>query len=128
MSPSIFKCVLASCLHLLPVSVFYVDVGLSRIAYANEILLLSPSHRSLMVNFSHLMSSLVSVGLFINLQNCEFICFDGQYTVAQLVIQNNSLPCSSQINWFGITPGGSLSSTCSHLVKTTIKNIRVAYS
>ena len=41
LSPTIFKCVLASCLRPLKSSVFYSNIGLSSVAYADNVLLVA---------------------------------------------------------------------------------------
>ena len=52
LSPSIFKCVLASCLCPLKSSVFYGNIGLSSVAYADDVLLVARTRRGLLSNFT----------------------------------------------------------------------------
>ena len=74
LSPSIFKFVLASCLQRLQPSIFYNDnLGISHVAYTDDVLLLSRTKHSLNTNFDRLSAALSTVGLSVNASKCEFI-------------------------------------------------------
>ena len=61
LSPSIFKCVLASCLRPLRSSVFYSNTGLSSIAYADDVLLVARTRSGLLFNFTILTNELSKI-------------------------------------------------------------------
>ena len=124
--PSIFKCVLASCLRPLRSSVFYGNIGLSSIAYADVVLLVVETRRGLLANFTILTNELSKIGLSVNASKCEFICFNSPYAVTPFVTGTAVLPCSSLVSWFGLCFGPTLSTTCSSLVNQAVKNLRVA--
>ena len=50
LSPSIFKCLLASCLRPHKSSVFYGNIGLSSVAYADDVLLVARTRHGLLSN------------------------------------------------------------------------------
>ena len=85
LSPSIFKCVLALCLRPLRSSVFYGNIGLSSIAYADDILFVARTRCGLLSNFTILTNELSKIGLSVNASKCEFICFNSPYAVALFV-------------------------------------------
>ena len=127
LSSSIFKCVLASCLLPLKSSVSYGNIGLSSVAYADDILLVARTHRGLIFNFTILTNELSKIGLSVNVSKCEFICFNCPYVVAPSVAGTAILPCSSLVSWLGLCFGSTLSITFSSLVYQAVKSLRVVY-
>ena len=61
LSPSIFKCVLASCLRPLKSSVSYGNIGLSSVAYTDDVLFVARTHRGLLSNFIILKNELSKI-------------------------------------------------------------------
>ena len=117
LSPSIFKCALASCLRPLKSFVFYVSIKKSYVAYADDVLLVARTRRGLFSNFTILTNELSKIGLSVNPSKCEFICFNSPYAVAPFVTGTAVLPCSSLVCCLGLCFGPTLSTTCSSLVK-----------
>ena len=99
LSPSIFKCVLALWLRPLKTSVFYGNIGLSSVAYADDVLLVARTRRGLLSNFTMLTNKLSKIGLSLNASKCEFICFNSPYAVAPFVAGTAVLSCSSLVSW-----------------------------
>ena len=66
LSPNIFNFVLGGCLCSLSPSYFYKDLGISHIAYADDVLLVSRTRQGLINNLKKLSSALSKVGLSIN--------------------------------------------------------------
>ena len=118
---------LASCLRPLKSSVSYGNIGLSSVAYADDVLLVARTRRGLLSNFTILTNELSKIGLSVNASKCEFICFNSPYAVAPCVAGTAILPCSSLVSWFGLCFGPTLSTTFSSLVNQAVKNLRVAY-
>ena len=118
MSPSIFKCVLASWLRPLKSSDFYGNIGLSSVGLssADDVLLVSRTRRGLLSNFTILTNELSKIGLSVNTSKCEFICFNRPYAVAPFVAGTAVLLCFSLVSWPGLCVGPILSTTCSSLV------------
>ena len=127
LSPYIFKCVLATCLKHLSPTVFFRDIGVSYIAYADDVLLVSFSRRGLAQNFRKLSSLLSDIGLSVNMGKCEFMCFNSSISVSPLNLGSISLPCLDKVKWLGISFCPSIYETCSELVTNALKNIRVSY-
>ena len=119
------------CLHCacVPFEVlfFYSNIGFSSIAYADDVLLVAPTCRGLLSNFTILTNELSKIGLSVNASKFEFICFNSPHAVAPFVPGTAVLPCSSLVSWLGLCFGPTLSITCSSLVNQAVKNLRVAY-
>ena len=98
MSPSIFKCVFASCLRPLGSCVFYGNIGLSSIAYADDVLLVARTRRGLLSNFTILTNELSKIGLSVKASKYEFVCFISPYVIAPFVAGTAVLPCSSLVS------------------------------
>ena len=128
LSPSIFKCVLASCLRRLQPSFFYNDnLGISHVAYADDVLLLSWIKHSLITNFDRLSAALSRVGLSVNASKCEFLCFGSPPPASPLCLGSSTIPCSASIKWLGLSFSMSLSSTCSAITSSVLKSMRIGY-
>ena len=127
LSPSIFKCVFASCLRHLKSSVFYGNIGLSSVAYEDDVLLVAQTRRGLLSNFIILTNELSKIGLSVNASKCEFICFNSPYVIAPFVAGIKVLPCSSLVSWLGLCFGPPLSNTCSSLENKAVKNLSAAH-
>jgi len=94
--------VLALCLRPLKNSVFYGNIGLSSVAYADNVLLVARTRRELLWNFTILTNELSKIRLSVNASKFEFICFNSPYVVAPLVTGTGVLPCSSLVSWLGL--------------------------
>ena len=105
LSPSIFKCVVALCLLPLKSFIFYGNIGLSYVAYADDVLLVAWTRRGLLSNFTILTNVLSKIGLSVDASKCEFICFNSPYAVAPFVARTAILPCSSLVSWLGLCFG-----------------------
>ena len=128
LSPSIFKCVLASFLQRLQPSIFYNDIlGISHIAYADDVLLLSRTKHSLTTNFDRLSATLSTEGLSVNACKCEFLCFGSPPPATLLCLSSSAIPCSAGIKWLGLSFSTSLSFTCSAITSGVLKSMRVGY-
>ena len=99
LSPSMFECVLASYLRSLRSSVFYGNIDLSSITYADDVLLVARIRRGLLSNFTILTNRLSKIELSVNASKCEFICFNSPYRVAPFFAGTAVLPCSSLVSW-----------------------------
>ena len=98
LSPSIFKCVLASCLQWLQPSIFYNDnLGISHVAYADDVLLPSRTKHSLITNLYRLSAALSTVGLSVNASKCEFLCFGSPPSASPLCLGSSTIPCSASM-------------------------------
>ena len=84
----------ASCLR----SVSYGNIGLSSIAYADDLPLVARTRRGLLSNFTILTNELFRIGLSVNASKCECICFNSPYVVAPFVAGTAILPCSSLVS------------------------------
>ena len=71
---------------------FYGNIGLSSVAYADDVLLVVRTRRGLLSNFIILTNELSKIGLSVNGSKSEFICFNSPYAVAPLVAGNAVLP------------------------------------
>ena len=89
---------LASFLRPLQSSVSYGNIGLSSVAYADDVLLVARTRRGLLSNFTILSNELSRIGLSVNASKCEFICFSSPYAVARFVAGTAILPCSSLVS------------------------------
>ena len=129
LSPSIFKCVLASCLQRHQPSIFYNDnLGISHVAYADDVLLLSRTKNSLITNFYRLSAALSTVGLSVNASKCEFLCLGSSPPASPLCLGSSTIPCSASIKRLGLSFSTSLSSTCSAITSSVLKSMRVGYA
>ena len=63
LSPSLFKCALASCLRPLISTVSYGSIGLFYVAYADNVLLVARTRRGLFSSFTILTNELSKTGL-----------------------------------------------------------------
>ena len=100
-------CLHRACVHL-EVLFFYGNIGLSSIAYADDVLLVSRTSRGLLSNFTILTNELSKIGLIVNASKCEFICFNSPYAVAPFVAGTAVLPCFSLVSWLGLFFGPTL--------------------
>jgi hypothetical protein len=105
---------------------FYGEVGLSYITYADDVLLLSRRRRSLIEFFSYLSRILVPLDCQLTILNVSLF-FNNRYHVSTLDLDNASFPSSNSVNWLGILFGFSLSSFCLILINRAVNNLRVAY-
>ena len=126
LSPSIFKCVLASCCVPLKV-LFFTIILVCLMLHMQTTFYLLPTRRGLLYNFTILTNELSKIGLSVNASKCEFICFSSPYAVALPVTGTAFLPCCSLVSWLGLCFGPTLFTTCSSLVNQAVKNLRVAY-
>ena len=90
---------LALYLRSLRSSVFYGNIDLSSITYADDVLLVARTRRGLLSNFTILTNRLSKIGLSVNASKCEFICFNSPYGVTPFVAGTAVLPCSSLVSW-----------------------------
>ena len=128
LSSSIFKWVLALCLQQLQLLIFYNDnLGISHIAYADDVLLLSRTKHSLITNFDQLSATLSIVGLSVNASKCEFLCFGSPLPASPLCLGSSTIPCSAGSKWLGLSFSMSLLSTCSAIMSSVLKSMRVGY-
>ena len=106
---------------------FYCNIGLSSVAYADDVLLVARTRRRLLSNFTILTNELSKIDLSVNASKCEFICFNSAYALAPLVAGIAVLPCSSLVSLPSLCFGPTLSTTYSSLVKQAVKNLRITY-
>ena len=77
---------LASCLSPLKIYVSYGNIGLSSVAYADDVFLVALARRGLLYNFTILTNELSKTGPSVNASKCEFICFNSLYVVAHALL------------------------------------------
>ena len=65
---------------------FYGNIGLSSVAYADDVLLVARTRRGLLSNFTILTNELSNIGLSVNAFKCEFICFNSPYAVTKSLL------------------------------------------
>ena len=103
LSPSICKCVLASCLQRLQPSVSYNDsLWISHVAYSDDVLLLSRTKQSLNTNFGLLSAALSAMCFSVIAAKCEFLCFGSPPPVSSFCLSFSIIPSSASIKWLGI--------------------------
>ena len=118
---------LALCLCPLKSSVSYGNIGLSSVAYADDVLLIAWTRRGLLSHFTILTNELSKIGLSVNASKYEFICFNSPYAVGLFGAGTAILPCSSLVSWLGLCFGPTLSTTFSSLVNQAVKKLHVVY-
>ena len=103
------------------------NLGISHIAYADDVLLLSRTKHSLITKFDRLSTALSRVGLSVNASKCEFLCFGSPPPALPLCLGSSTIPCSASIKWLGLPFSTSLSSTCLAITSSVLKSMRVGY-
>ena len=86
-----------------------MNIGLSSVAYADDVLLVARARRGLLSNFTILTNELSKMGLSVNASKCEFICLNSPFVVAPFVAGTAILPSSSLVSWLGLCFGPTLS-------------------
>ena len=94
---------LASCLQHLQLSIFYNDnLGISHVAYVDDVLLLSRTKHSLITNCYRLSATLSNLGFSVNFSKCEFQCFGSPPPASPLCLGSSTISCSASIKWLGL--------------------------
>jgi hypothetical protein len=84
LSPYVFELCLVRVLSMIADTYFFCFSDVSYVAYADDILLISRSKFSLSEMVDNVRNGFLDIGLILNVEKCEYLCFKGNATNSRL--------------------------------------------
>jgi len=100
----------------------------SYLAYADNFLLISQTESGLARSVKSVTSAFRDIGLYRNIDKCEFIVFNGNNCSESPYCDGFSIPRVKSFRWFGITVCDSMNALRSRAVKDISDKLRLGYS
>ena len=127
LSPLIFKHAISKILDRISPSFLLHGSGLSYLAYADDVLLVSRSKADLQESLNWLLSDFQSIGLSINIDKCEFLSFKASQSDS-VTLGYHVVSTVSELRYLGIMIAETIIKTRQAIVKQTTKAIKCAYA
>jgi hypothetical protein len=104
----------------------FTDV--SYLAYADDLLLISQTEFGLARSVRSVAAAFASIGLFLNVDKCEYLIFNGISSSHPLNCSSFSIPQVTSFRWLGISVCNSLSSFRFQTIRDIKNKLKLGYS
>ena len=128
LSPYIFNACIENVLSKISTTCLLGPSDISYLAYADDLLLISQTESGLARSVKSVTSAFHDIGLYLNIDKCEFLVFNGNNCSESLYCDGFSIPRVKSFRWLGITVGDSMNALRSRAVKDINDKLRLGYS
>ena len=128
LSPYIFNACIEDVLSTISTTCLLGPSDISYLAYADGLLLINQTESGFARSVKSFTSAFRDIGLYLNIDKCEFLVFNGNNCSESLYCGGCSILRVKSLHWFGITVCDSMNALRSRAVKDIIAKLRLGYS